>query len=84
MELLKQPLCHPLSLHEKVITLCAAAHKVMLGIEKKQIKQFQTDMLTYFDSAHPEIGQEIEEKKELSEDLIRKIVETAEEFRKSR
>ena len=24
MELLKQPLYHPLSLHEKVITLCAA------------------------------------------------------------
>ena len=27
MELLKQPLYHPLSLHEKVITLCAATHK---------------------------------------------------------
>src|SRR5699024_12141985 len=34
MELLKQPLCHPLSLHEKVITLCAATHKIMQGIEK--------------------------------------------------
>ena len=31
MEFLKQPLYHPLSLHEKVITLCAATHKVMLG-----------------------------------------------------
>ena len=36
MELLKQPLYHPLSLHEKVITLCVATHKVMLGIEKKE------------------------------------------------
>lgn len=34
MELVEQPLYHPLSLHEKVITLCAATHKVMLGIEK--------------------------------------------------
>ena len=34
MELLKQPLYHPLSLHEKVITLCAATHKVLLGVEK--------------------------------------------------
>ena len=66
MELLKQPLYHPLSLHEKVITLCAATHKVLLGIDKKQVKQFQADMLTYFDSAHPEIGREIEEKKVLS------------------
>ena len=84
MELLKQPLYHPLSLHEKVITLCAATHKVLLGIEKKEVKKFQADMLTYFKTAHPEIGQEIEETKALSEELIEKIVETAKEFKKSR
>ncbi len=43
MELLKQPLYHPLSLHEKVITLCAATHKVLLmDVEKTKIKQFQS------------------------------------------
>lgn len=84
MELLKQPLYHPLSLHEKVITLCAATHKVMLGIEKAKIKQFQADLLRHFDSDYPEIGQEIEEKKVLTEELIEKIVETAKEFKKSR
>ena len=84
MELLKQPLCHPLSLHEKVITLCAATHKIMLGIAVHDIKEFQTEMLRYFDEKHPEIGQEIEEKKELSEELIEKITETAKEFKKSR
>ncbi len=84
MELLKQPLYHPLSLHEKVITLCAATHKVLLGVEKTKIKSFQADMLRYFDTEHPEIGQEIEDKKVLSEELITKIVETAKEFKKSR
>lgn len=81
MELLKQPLYHPLSLHEKVITLCAATHKVMLGIEKRQIKKFQSDMLTYFYSNHPEIASEIEEKKVLSDELIGKIVDIAMEFK---
>ena len=81
MELLKQPLYHPLSLHKKVITLCAATHKVMLGIEKRQIKKFQSDMLTYFDSNHPEIASEIEEKKVLSDELIGKIVDIAMEFK---
>ena len=84
MELLKQPLYHPLSLHEKVITLCAATHKVLLGVEKTKIKSFQADMLRYFDTEHPEIGQEIEDKKVLSEELITKIVETAKEFKKRR
>ena len=84
MELLKQPLYHPLSLHEKVITLCAATHKVLLGVEKTKIKQFQYDMLQMFETEHLEIGQEIEEKKVLTEELIDKIVETAKEFKKSR
>ena len=84
MELLKQPLYHPLSLHEKVITLCAATHKVLLGVEKTKIKSFQADMLRYFDTEHSEIGQEIEDKKVLSEELITKIVETAKEFKKRR
>ena len=84
MELLKQPLYHPLSLHEKVITLCAATHKVLLGVEKTKIKQFQYDMLQMFEIEHSEIGQEIEEKKVLTEELIDKIVETAKDFKKSR
>ena len=84
MELLKQPLYHPLSLHEKVITLCAATLKVLVGVEKTKIKQFLYDMLQMFEIEHPEIGQEIEEKKVLTEELIDKIVETAKEFKKSR
>ena len=41
-------------------------------------------MLQMFETEHPEIGQEIEEKKALTEELIDKIVETAKEFKKSR
>ena len=84
MELLKQPLGKPMSLAEKVITLCAARHKVMLGISTAKVKGFQMDMLSYFASAHPEIAREIEETKDLSKELSQKIVEIAEEFKKSR
>ena len=84
MELLKQPLGKPVSLAEKVITLCAARHKVMLGIPTAKVKGFQMDMLSYFASAHPEIAREIEETKDLSKELSQKIVEIAEEFKKSR
>lgn len=84
MELLKQPLYHPMSLHEKVITLCAATHKVFLGIDKKEIRQFRLDLMTWFDTKYPEIGKEIEEKKVLSDELIDQIVSIAEEFKKSR
>ena len=84
MELLKQPLYHPMSLHEKVITLCAATHKIFLGIDKKEIRQFRLDLMTWFDTKYPSIGEEIEEKKVLSDELIDQIVLIAEEFKKSR
>jgi F-type H+-transporting ATPase subunit alpha len=84
MELLKQPLYHPLSLHEQVITLCAATHKIFMDVEVKQIKEFQEDMLRYFEQIHPEIVKEIEEKKELPETLIQAIVKAAEEYKADR
>lgn len=81
MELLKQPLCHPMSLHEQVITLCVATHKVLIDIEISKIKEFQKDLLNFFEIEHAEIVNEIEEKKVLSDELIDRIVELAKEFK---
>ena len=81
MELLKQPLCHPMSLHEQVITLCVATDKVLVDVEISKIKDFQKDMLNFFEIEHAEIVNEIEEKKVLSDELIDKIVELAKEFK---
>ena len=39
------------------------------------------DMLEFFDKKHPEIRDEINEKKTLSEELGVKIIEAAEEFK---
>ena len=81
MELLKQPLGRPLSMHEQVITLCGATHRLMVSIEVDRIKEFQMKMLAWFDTEHPEIGQELEEKQELSDELIEKIVEYGKQFK---
>ena len=81
MELLKQPLCSPLSLHQQVITLCVGTHKLMVDVEKKEIKKYQKDLLEYFDNVYPEIGKEIETTKQLSDELVEKIIKAAEEFR---
>ncbi|HJD25903.1 MAG TPA: F0F1 ATP synthase subunit alpha, partial [Candidatus Blautia intestinipullorum] len=80
MELLKQPLCNPLKLHEQVITLWTATHKKLVHVEKKKIKQYQMDMLAYFDNVYPEIGREINETKQLSDQLGEKILQVADEF----
>ena len=81
MELLKQPLEHPLSLHEQVITLCAAVGRVMLSVEVTRIKEFQAKMLLWFDEKHPEVGNEIEETKVLTDEMRQKIIELANAFK---
>ena len=81
MELLKQPLCRPLSSYEQVITLWAATHKLMADIPVREIKAFQMEMLEYIDKKYPEIRDEIQEKKVLSDQLGEKILKAAEEFK---
>ena len=81
MELLKQPLCQPISMAHQVITLCAATHKVMVDLEKKKIKPFQKEMLEWLDRKHPEIIEELNETRALSDELAQKIVAAAEEFK---
>lgn len=81
MELLKQPLCEPLSLHEQVITLCAATHKLLLDVPVKEIKKFQKDMLVWMDQKYPQIGDEIEQMHMLNDSLAEKITAAVKEYK---
>ena len=80
MELLKQPLCQPLSLHEQVMTLCLANHGFFDTVETKQVKQYQKDVLSFMDLKHPEIGEEIETSKAINDELVEKMLDAAKEF----
>ena len=83
MELLKQPLEHPLSLAEQVITLCTATHRVMLSVDVNKIKTFQMSMLAWFKDQHPEIEEELEKTKSLSDELIQKIIDEANAYKEN-
>ena len=80
MELLKQPLCHPLSMAEQVITLCAATGKTMMEVPVAQVKAYQGEMLTWFEQSHPELGRELETTGQLPDELKERITAAAKEF----
>ena len=80
MELLKQPLCHPLSMHEQVMTLVMANNGVFDEIPTKEVKKHQTELLEFMDLKHPEIGKQIEDKKEINDELVKNILEAVKEF----
>ena len=83
MELLKQPLCHPLSMPEQVITLCAATGKVLLDIAPEEIKEFQNEMLEFFHEKRTGIIEELATTVSLGDELREQIVEAAKEFKNS-
>lgn len=81
MELLKQPLCNPMSLAEQVITLVAATNRIFLDVDVKKTKEVQLGMLDFFKAEHEDIVDEINEKKVLDDALTETIVEAAKEYK---
>jgi F-type H+-transporting ATPase subunit alpha len=81
MELLKQPLCRPLSTAEQVITLVAANAKVMLNIPLNKIKDFQMKFIEYMESEHSSIMHQIDMGVGLDETFNKQIVDAAVKFR---
>ena len=81
MELLKQPLCHPMSLADQVITLVTANNRLLLDVENKQTKDFQLRLLDFFHAEHKDIVDELNNNKVLNEELTEKIVAAVKEFK---
>ena len=80
MELLKQPLGHPMSLAEQVVTLVAATSRLFIPIPKEQIKETQLGLLDYFHSNYPEIMKRIDNDKDLTDELKESIVAGAKKY----
>lgn len=81
MELLKQPLCHPMSLADQVITLVAANKRLLLDVDIKQMKEFQGRLLDFFKIEHKDVVDAINEKKVLDDEITEMIVEAVKEFK---
>ena len=80
VELLKQPLSKPLPLHEEVVLLCAANAGILQEVPVKEIKKYRIDLMDHIRSNHSMILDELDQKKELSDDLKEKIIQAAIDF----
>lgn len=81
MELLKQPLYNPMSLHREVITLCGANSRLYMDVPVKELKTFQADMLEYIENAAPDLVRKIDEEKTVSDEMIEEINNYIKEFK---
>lgn len=82
MEMLKQPLCNPLSMSEMVVSLVAAIGRKFLDIDPKEVKKFQTGLLEFFHAKYEDVLDEIESTKELTDEVKQKILDITDEYKK--
>ncbi|MBR2749479.1 MAG: F0F1 ATP synthase subunit alpha [Firmicutes bacterium] len=82
MRMLRQPQYHPYSQHEQVIILVSSMAHVMQDVDVEDVQTFLKGLLEKFQREHPEIGEEIEREKALSDELKGKIIEVAQEYAK--
>ena len=83
MELLKQPLGHPLSMSQQVILLAVSGAKGMLGIDPGRIRNYKEALLSYFSQEQPQVLRQLEDEKLLTPELREQILKTAAAFKES-
>jgi F-type H+-transporting ATPase subunit alpha len=81
MELLKQPLGHPLSMAEQVITLVAANAHIFSDLPVSQVKDFQGRLLECFKTEHKDIINALESTGKLADDTRQAIIDAAMDFK---
>ena len=82
MELLKQPLYHPLSQEKQVVYLLAATSKKLLDVPKKEFKSFIEGFYNYLEGTHGGVLREIAESRLLSDDNKNIILNALTEYKK--
>ena len=82
-EILKQPNYKPMAVEYEVIIIFAATKKLLLDVPTDKVLEFQDKLLRFIESKHPEIAAEIRDKKEISEDLAKRLTDVINECKKA-
>lgn len=82
MELLKQPLGHPMSLAQQVITLVGAIGKKFVNVPVEKLKPYQAKLLEYFEENCADAVNDIQTGKALSDELKERILKDIDRFEK--
>jgi F-type H+-transporting ATPase subunit alpha len=79
-EILKQPQYEPVPVEEQVIIIYAGTHGYCDVVPLDKMHQYEMDMLTFMRTQRPEIGADIVEQKEITEENEAKLQAALDEF----
>ncbi len=81
VEILKQPQYEPMPVEKQVAIIFAATNGFVDEYDVRALAEYERQYLSYLESSHPEVLQEIKEKKVISGDLEAKMKQILQEFK---
>ncbi|MGE4293372.1 MAG: F0F1 ATP synthase subunit alpha [Desulfovibrio sp.] len=82
VELLKQPQYQPLEVQEQVTSIFAGAKGYMDSVPVEAIRKFEAELLEFMRNSKADVLAEIKNKQKLDDDLIKKLGDAIDEFKK--
>ncbi|EGG90104.1 ATP synthase subunit alpha [Lachnospiraceae oral taxon 107 str. F0167] len=82
-EILKQPNYKPMAVEYQIIIIFAATKKLLLDVPTDKVLEFEEKLFKFVESKHPEIAAEIRDKKEISDELAKKLTDVINECKKA-
>jgi F-type H+-transporting ATPase subunit alpha len=79
-EILKQPQYQPLSLENQVTEIFAGTRGYADNVPLEQMRRWETSLLRFMDTSHPEIGKSIVDEKSITIDNEQKLVQVLTAF----
>ena len=80
VELLKQPQYSPMATADQVVLFFANRHGLTDEIDLKDIREYEESLLHEMNTVHPDVMRQIEEKKEINDELGEHLLEILKVF----
>ncbi|HAJ78790.1 MAG TPA: F0F1 ATP synthase subunit alpha, partial [Fibrobacteres bacterium] len=84
IELLKQDEHKPMPLERQIVIIFAGTGGYLDDVPVSEIRKFEENFLKFVETVHPEIYQTIRDKKEISDELKKSLVDAIDKFKKER
>ncbi|ABS39575.1 F0F1 ATP synthase subunit alpha [Clostridium botulinum] len=81
VEILKQPQYGPMPVEKEIIILYAAVNNHLIDIPVNKIKEFEKELFNYIDTHYRDIGKDILEHKQLTDELKSKLDKAINDFK---
>jgi len=81
VESLKQPQYQPYSVNEEIISIFAGTRGLLDDVPVRHVARFETAMLKHFRDEHPEIIEELDRTKDLSDAIATNITQVIRDFK---